>query len=451
MNKPKYLPISIILVISLAVAGLAFNVSARPLSLGISPTLTVLLNDSVLGGAAVTNAGSTTTDGNVAVSPGSSITGFPPGLAGGNNATHLLIPPAADPAQAEALSVFGALAQTCDQSFPDGTDLSTTNFGSGVGNVPPGVYCSEGSFLLTTTLHLTGSGVWIFRTVSTLITSSGSSVTGGDPCNVWWRIGSSTTLGTTTSFIGTVISQNGVNAMQTGATLNGRFLALSAGTVTLDSNTITTPVCAAATNTPTRTPTNTPTNTPTRTPTNTPRPVPTNTPLPAVLPASGFAPQRVSVLAAQPAKKAYADLGDLWLEIPRLGVQMPIVGVPQTDGEWDVSWLGNDAGWLNGTAFPTWAGNSVLAGHVYDANGNPGPFVHLNWLWWGDQVIVHAWGAQYIYEVREVLQVAPGATSAVIKHEQLPWVTLVTCRGYDEATNSYKYRVAVGAVLVEVK
>jgi LPXTG-site transpeptidase (sortase) family protein len=169
------------------------------------------------------------------------------------------------------------------------------------------------------------------------------------------------------------------------------------------------------------------------------------------LPGTGFAPQHVTVLSAQPAEKAYAALGDLWLEIPRLGVQMPIVGVPQTAGEWDVSWLGNAAGWLNGTAFPTWAGNSVMTGHVYDANGDPGPFVHLNWLWWGDKVIVHAWGAQYIYEVRSVMQVTPGTTASVLKHEELPWVTLITCRGYDEASNSYKYRVVVRAVLVEVK
>jgi len=81
-----------------------------------------------------------------------------------------------------------------------------------------------------------------------------------------------------------------------------------------------------------------------------------------VLPGTGFAPQRVTALSAQPAAQSYANLGDLWLEIPRLGVQMPIVGVPQADGQWDVSWLGNDAGWLNGTAFPTWSGNSVLAG-----------------------------------------------------------------------------------------
>jgi LPXTG-site transpeptidase (sortase) family protein len=106
---------------------------------------------------------------------------------------------------------------------------------------------------------------------------------------------------------------------------------------------------------------------------------------------------------------------------------------------------------LNGTAFPTWAGNSVLTGHLYDANGNPGPFVRLNDLSWGDKVIVHAWGAQYVYEVRQVTQVEPGAISSVTKHEILPWVTLITCRGYDETSNSYKYRMVVRAVLVEVK
>ena len=178
---------------------------------------------------------------------------------------------------------------------------------------------------------------------------------------------------------------------------------------------------------------------------------PAATSTPVVLPGTGFAPQHATLLSAQPAAQSYADLGDLWLEIPRLGVQMPIVGVPQSNGQWDVSWLGNDAGWLNGTAFPTYSGNSVLAGHVYNADGTPGPFVHLNGLWWGDQVIVHAWGAQYIYEVRTVMQVSPFATSSVITHKYLPWVTLVTCRGYDEASNSYEYRVAVGAVLVEVK
>jgi sortase (surface protein transpeptidase) len=45
----------------------------------------------------------------------------------------------------------------------------------------------------------------------------------------------------------------------------------------------------------------------------------------------------------------------------------------------------------------------------------------------------------------------PGNVNALLKHEELPWVTLVTCRGYNEASNSYQYRVLVRAVLVEVK
>jgi LPXTG-site transpeptidase (sortase) family protein len=170
---------------------------------------------------------------------------------------------------------------------------------------------------------------------------------------------------------------------------------------------------------------------------------------PTILPSTGFAPDRKTILPLQAIP--YSNLGDMWLEIPRLGVNMPIVGIPMTDSEWDVSWLSNQVGWLNGTAFPTWKGNSVLTGHVYNALGKPGPFVHLNWLWYGDKIIIHAGGAQYVYEVRQVKQVAPDASSSVIKHEERSWVTLVTCRGYDEDSNSYKYRVVVRAVLVEVK
>jgi LPXTG-site transpeptidase (sortase) family protein len=169
----------------------------------------------------------------------------------------------------------------------------------------------------------------------------------------------------------------------------------------------------------------------------------------AALPATGFAPGRVTVLPEQTV--SYAGMGDLWLEIPKLGVQMNIVGVPKTDGTWDVSWLGKYAGWLDGSAFPTWAGNSVLTGHVWNADNSAGPFLAINTLWWGDKVIIHAWGGQYVYEVRSVLQVSPDNTSTMMKHEELPWITLVTCRGYDETSNSYKYRVLVRAVLVNEK
>ncbi len=89
--------------------------------------------------------------------------------------------------------------------------------------------------------------------------------------------------------------------------------------------------------------------------------------------ATGFAPGRLTLISSP--KVSYSDLVDLWLEIPALGIKTVIVGVPQsTDGStWDVSWLGSQAGWLNGSAFPTHNGNSVLTGHVWNADNMPGP------------------------------------------------------------------------------
>jgi LPXTG-site transpeptidase (sortase) family protein len=116
-----------------------------------------------------------------------------------------------------------------------------------------------------------------------------------------------------------------------------------------------------------------------------------------------------------------------------------------------VTWLGASAGWLEGSAYPTRNGNSVLTGHVYDAFGRPGPFAALNTLWWGDPVIIHAGGLEYTYVVRSVQQVGRGDVAAMLKHEDLPWVTLVTCRGFDPASGEYRYRVLVRAVLIDVK
>ena len=181
----------------------AFNARAAT-----SPVLTAASGFSVLGGAAVTCTGSSTTTGAVGVSPGTSITGFPSCTAGGGTHSN---DASAIAAQADNLVAFGTLNQTCDQTF-GAVDLTVT-FPAGVG---PGVYCSTSSFTLSGNLTLTGLGVWIFKTVSTLITAPGSSVTGGDPCNVWWRIGSSATLGTTTRFIGNILALNGVTALQTG-------------------------------------------------------------------------------------------------------------------------------------------------------------------------------------------------------------------------------------------
>jgi LPXTG-site transpeptidase (sortase) family protein len=178
---------------------------------------------------------------------------------------------------------------------------------------------------------------------------------------------------------------------------------------------------------------------------------PIQEPSPTVIPDTGFAPNRITPLPAQPEVLAYAPTNSLWLEIPSLGVHMAITGVPQLDGKWDVSWLGKQAGWLNGTAYPTDTGNSVLTGHVYLPNGKAGPFVYLYTLKWGDQIIIHAPdGQKYIYEVREVKRVLPTDMSA-FKHEERSWTTLITCQGYNQADNNYKYRVVVRAVLISVK
>ncbi|HSO13445.1 MAG TPA: sortase, partial [Anaerolineales bacterium] len=166
-------------------------------------------------------------------------------------------------------------------------------------------------------------------------------------------------------------------------------------------------------------------------------------------PATGFAPDVVTDLR-NVRKETYAQTGGLTVEIPSLGINIPIVGVPLKNGEWNVSWLGNQAGWLEGSAFPSWSGNSVLTGHVYGSNGLPGPFVNLNKLKYGDKIIIHAYGMKYTYEVRANMVVEPDDAS-IFRHEEKAWLTLVTCKEYDQKTNTYKKRVVVRAVLVSVE
>lgn len=170
----------------------------------------------------------------------------------------------------------------------------------------------------------------------------------------------------------------------------------------------------------------------------------------AALPDTGFAPGRITTLGAQPDSLRYREHGDLWLEIPTLGVETAIVGVPLSEDGWDVSWLWDQAGYLYGTAFPTWRGNSVITGHVFLPSGLPGPFASLRNLRFGEQVIVHAWGLRYIYEVQSVEYVVPDDPE-VFRSEELSWVTLVTCSSYDQARDEYRMRVAARAVLVAIE
>lgn len=168
------------------------------------------------------------------------------------------------------------------------------------------------------------------------------------------------------------------------------------------------------------------------------------------LPNTGFAPRVVTKLPSQPATHQYNASGGLRLQISTLGIDIPIVGVPELTGDWDVTWLGADAGYLEGTAFPTTPGNTVLTGHSYLSNGAAGPFARLSTLKWGDRLEIRAWGQRYTYEVREVRLTSPDDISVLIRHEDLDWVTLVTCQGFNEENNTYKSRVVVRAVLISV-
>ncbi len=168
------------------------------------------------------------------------------------------------------------------------------------------------------------------------------------------------------------------------------------------------------------------------------------------LPASGFPLGHITSLPTQPVTKDYSETA-MVLEIPSINTSMPIVGVPLTENNWDVTWLGNSAGYLAGSSFPTWAGNTVLTGHAWDANNNSGPFANLKDLKYGDLFFIHAFGQTYTYQVRSQSLLLPNQTEKVFQHEEIDWVTLLTCELYNPLSGEYIFRRMVRAVLVNVK
>lgn len=167
------------------------------------------------------------------------------------------------------------------------------------------------------------------------------------------------------------------------------------------------------------------------------------------LPKTGFAPDTVTNLPEQPANKLY-QASTLTLNIPGLGQSMNIAGIPLVDGQWDVTWLGVQAGYLEGSAFPTHQGNSVITAHVWDAYNNPGPFFGLKNLRYGDRFTIDAYGKTYVYEIRESERLLATAVDQMMDSRDGSWVTLMTCEAYDEGEDKYTYRRLVRAVLVEV-
>ncbi len=168
-----------------------------------------------------------------------------------------------------------------------------------------------------------------------------------------------------------------------------------------------------------------------------------------VLPDTGFAPDRVTALPERPEGLAYESFQDMRLEIPSLGMDLPIMSIPVGPDGWDLTWLSTQAGYLQGTTLPGNVGNTALTGHVYLADGTPGPFVDLHKMYWGQKIILHVDGYIYTYEVRENRILHPWNTS-VLRDDGYAWLTLITCKDYNELTGEYANRVAVRAVLLEV-
>jgi hypothetical protein len=192
---------------------------ASPVSAQAAPSLGSAQAFAVLGASTVTNTGSSTITGHLGVSPGTAVTGFPPGqvLSGSIHSAD----GAALAAQNDVTTAYNnLLGRACTQDLT-GQDL-------GGRTLAAGVYCFSSSAQLTGTLTLDAQGnanaVFIFKMGSTLTTASASSVAltnGGSPGNVFWQVGSSATLGTTTSFAGNILALTSIT-VTTGARVTGR-------------------------------------------------------------------------------------------------------------------------------------------------------------------------------------------------------------------------------------
>ena len=228
-----------------AVACFALAAFAAPAAqaAATTPPLGTAANYAAVAATTITNTGPTQINGDLGVFPGTAVVGFPPGHV--NGSIHAGDAPADVAAQDAETAYTQASNEPCDFTLSD-PDL-------GGDTLLPGVYCFTVSEVhLTGTLTLDANGdanaAWVIKTGSTLVTASNSAVvlTGGaTPCNnnnVTWQIGSSATLGSSTSFIGNILASASVT-LNTGAVTTGGLYG-NTGAVTMDTNTVST--CANA-------------------------------------------------------------------------------------------------------------------------------------------------------------------------------------------------------------
>ncbi len=237
--------------------GLTFTYAGSAQAAAVTVPLGTAQSYAVLAGSTVTNTGPSVIDGNLGLSPGSAVKGFPPGLVHG---TIHKADPAAGQAKADLKTGYNVAAA-------EGPTITVAGDLGGQ-TLTRGVYNSASKLGLTGALTLDGQGdpgsVWVFQAGSTLKTASASRVNlinGASACNVFWQVGSSATLGTGSTFRGSILALTSIS-VTSGVTIHGRVLARN-GAVTLDTDTIIRPTCASTPSGPTSAPSSGPTGGPT--------------------------------------------------------------------------------------------------------------------------------------------------------------------------------------------
>jgi hypothetical protein len=189
----------------------------------------------LLAGSSITNTGATSITGDVALSPGTSVNGFPPGEYTGTLHINNEI---ANQAKLDLTEAYNEAAGRTS------TDIVTLSGNIGGLTLTPGLYMSTSSLAVSSgdlTFDAKGDAdaIFIMQIASSLTTTSGRQVIlsgGAQAKNIFWQVGSSVTFGTTSVFKGTVMAMESIT-FKTGATLDGSALAQT-GTITLEGNTI---------------------------------------------------------------------------------------------------------------------------------------------------------------------------------------------------------------------